>query len=124
MVHVLSLHVLGTLMEDPIRTLADVGPRDRVRVTLLNGEQLEGRAGPVEFDSERRVRIELRSGDVDHAIRYDVGAEHRTDGWETPVARRYDVKHEEGEWVAMGDVREASILERSSDREDRSAERL
>lgn len=111
-------------MEDPIRTLADVEPRDRVRVTLLNGEQLEGRAGPAEFEPERRVRIELRSGDVDHAIRYEIGSEYRTDDWETLAARRYDVKHEEGEWVTMGDVREAVILERSSDREDRSDERL
>ncbi|KYH25079.1 hypothetical protein HAPAU_29000 [Halalkalicoccus paucihalophilus] len=111
-------------MGDPIQTLGDVDPQDRVRVTLLNGEQLDGTAQPVEFDPDRRVRIELRSGDVDHAIRYDVRAEYRDGDWETPVARRYDVEHEEGDWVTMGDVREATVLERSSDREDRSGERL
>ncbi|ADJ14094.1 hypothetical protein [Halalkalicoccus jeotgali] len=111
-------------MNDPIRTLADVAPHDRVRVTLLNGDRLEGRAQPVEFEPERRVRVELRSGDVDRAIRYDVSSTYRTDEWETPVARRYDVRHEESEWITMGDVSEASITERSSDREDRSDERV
>lgn len=111
-------------MNDTIETLSDVTPRDRVRVTLLNGEQLEGTAGPVEVDPDERIRIELRSGEEDHAVRYDVRA--GTDGgeWSQPVARRYDVKHEEDEWVTMGEVSEATILEATSDREDRSEKRL
>lgn len=111
-------------MSDPIDTLSDVAPRDRVRVTLLNGEQLEGTAQPVEIDPGERLRIELRSGEEDRAVRYDVRAGNDDGEWDQPVARRYDVKHEEGEWVAMGKVSEATVLEHANDREDRSGERL
>ncbi|MEM4781725.1 MAG: hypothetical protein QXG03_09235 [Halalkalicoccus sp.] len=111
-------------MSDPIETLRAVSPQDHVRVTLLNGDQLEGTAQPVEVEPGERLRIELRTGEADHAVRYDVRAAVESGEWETPTARRYDVKHEDGEWVTMGDVREATVLESSSDREDRSSERL
>lgn len=111
-------------MGEPIDTLSDVTPQDRVRVTLLNGEQLEGTAQPVEVEPGERLRIELRSGEADHAVRYDVRGEADDGEWNRPVARRYDVEHEEGEWVTVGKVSEATVLEHVSDREDRSGERL
>ncbi|WP_122089260.1 hypothetical protein [Halalkalicoccus subterraneus] len=111
-------------MADPIAILTDVQPQDRVQLTLLNGERIDGVAHPVDVEPERRLRIELRTGDEDHAIRYDVRSTTDDGDWATPTARRYDVKHDEGEWIVMGDVKEATVLEHASDREERSNEHL
>lgn len=101
-------------MPDPMATLTEVNVYDELRMTLLNGGSIEGRAGPVDYVPEDHLRIEIEEQDDDDAetTRYEISAAYTDGEWERPRVRRYKHGVEEDKWVSVGRVGEARIGER------------
>ncbi|WP_408958239.1 hypothetical protein [Natrinema sp. 74] len=100
-------------MADPMATLAEVNVYDELRVTLLNGTSVEGRASPVDYVPEDHLRIEIKEEDDDtETTRYEISAAYVNGEWEHPRVRRYKYGVEEDKWVSVGKVGEAKIAER------------
>jgi hypothetical protein len=104
-------------MDSTVETLSEVEPFDEIRVTLVNGSSIVGRANPIEYSPESHLRVEIEEvhDGPTHVTRYDVRAEHTVDGWDRPQVRRHDPTVEEDTWVHVGDVGEVKIIERDRD---------
>lgn len=93
-------------MSDIVDDLAAVVPHDRVAVELADGTTVEGRAAPVTFDPNERLRIELRPEAGDE--RYELAATVEGGEW-TPVRVRR--QSGDGGWESLGDADAATRVD-------------
>lgn len=92
-----------------IETLGELELGERVRVTVDDDSTIDGEATIVDYDPEKRLRVEIE-GDEDSRIRHDVRADRENDDWTTPSARRYGP--DQDDWTVLGDVTDVRVEER------------
>lgn len=81
-----------------VESLGGLDVFDETSVTLDDGTTIQGRANPITYTPNDRLRLELRSRG--EGARYELEAECTDEGWTTPVVRRY--LPEEDEWNELG----------------------
>ncbi|GAB3673352.1 hypothetical protein [Halopiger thermotolerans] len=99
-------------MTDPIDTLTEVDVHDELRVTLLNGTSVEGKAGSVDYVPEDHLRIEIEEEDETETTRYEISATYTDGEWERPRVRRYKHGTETDKWIPVGEIGDTKITER------------
>lgn len=85
-----------------VETLAQLTTFEDVKVTLDDGMTLKGRANPITYSPNDRLRLEIHPRDVPD-IRYELRAEYSNGEWTIPVVRRYITG--EDDWTKIGQIK-------------------
>ncbi|WP_227380667.1 hypothetical protein [Haladaptatus halobius] len=89
-------------MTSLVETLGDLQFGEQIEVLLDDGSTIRGEASLIDYDPEKRLRIEIENADEDSRVRYDISAELENNEWTTPQARRYTP--DQDDWIGLGEV--------------------
>jgi hypothetical protein len=93
-----------------VESLGEASVDEYLRVTLLDGSRIEGHAGPIDYEPDERLHVEL-TPTHETRIRYELRSSRDEDRWRPILVRKFERGAEE--WTELAQVAEVRLDDES-----------